>query len=348
MQRDSDVASESRGREEHGPETVTLATKVAFLGRPDSYPESPRTVEAVETRLSWVFLTPTHAWKLKKPVRYDHLDFSELEQRRRDCEAECELNRPLAPGVYLSVVPLTCESDVLLTIDGGGTVVDYLVCMRRLPRGECLEDRIRTDTATPEAVERAAETLASFYRDLPATGTVNPDIVAAAIESDADELATLPIDPGAGVEHLRERLQSSLERIRATLAGRDRREVHGDLRPQHVYLGDPAVFLDRLTFNRELRLMDPLEELAFLALDCERLGAAWVGTCFLDVHARVTGDQWPPELLAFYRARRALLWALLSARHLVRGGHRHWHRRTLAYLRLGRESLGEVGEGSVR
>ncbi|MDZ7828531.1 MAG: hypothetical protein U5K33_03250 [Halofilum sp. (in: g-proteobacteria)] len=324
---------------------VTLATKVAFLGRPGSYPESPSTVEAIETRLSWVFLTPAHAWKLKKPVRYDHLDFSELDARRRDCEAECALNRPLAPGVYLSVVPLTCEEDDRLAIDGVGDVVDYLVCMRRLPRLECLEERIRSDSATPEAVERAAETLASFYRELPVIGPVDPDAIATVMESEAGELATLPVGPGAGVEDLRDRLRSTLKRIRATLATRARREVHGDLRPQHVYLGDPPVFLDRLTFHRELRLMDPLEELAFLALDCERLGAAWVGRYFLDVHARITGDDWEPELLAFYRARRALLWALLSARHLVRGGHQHWHRRTLAYLRLGRESLATVNEG---
>ncbi|MFW5969709.1 MAG: hypothetical protein ACOCP9_03645, partial [Halofilum sp. (in: g-proteobacteria)] len=66
------VPDQSDGRAHVSPEAViTLATKVAFLSRPGSYPGAPETVDAIETRLSWVFLTPDRAWKLKKPVRYD-------------------------------------------------------------------------------------------------------------------------------------------------------------------------------------------------------------------------------------------------------------------------------------
>ena len=319
---------------------VTLATKVAFLSRPDSYPEQSATVEAVETRLSWVFLTPTRAWKLKKPVRYDHLDFSALEARRGDCEEEVRLNRPLAPDVYLGVEPLVMTRAGALAIGAAGRPVDYLVCMRRLPSERCLEDRIYAGEPDADEVTRAAEALAAFYRDAPSAGHVDPEAIAGEVDTEAAELETLPLGADAGAARLREKLQRALVDQRRQLVRRERREVHGDLRPQHVYLGAQPVFLDRLTFRRDLRLMDPAEELAFLALDCERLGAAWVGDRFFEAYGRVAGDEVPAELVACYRARRALLWALLSGRHLLRGApERPWRNVARDYLRLGLESL---------
>lgn len=319
---------------------TTLATRVAYLSRPDSYPERPSTVEAIETRLSWVFLTPDRAWKLKKPVSYDHLDFSSIEARRRDCEAEVRLNRPLAPDVYLGVETLTARPHGLLEIGGDGAPVDYLVCMRRLPGARCLENQIRSGEPEAREVARAAEVLADFYRDAPVEGAVDPDALAEEVDTHARELEGLALGPDAGVGTLRDRLAEAIAAQRACLAQRQRREVHGDLRPQHVYPGEPPVFLDRLTFRRDLRLMDPAEELAFLALDTERLGSAWVGEVFVDAYRRATGDTVPASVFACYRARRALLWALLSGRHLLRGGpERPWRERTREYLALGLASL---------
>lgn len=63
-----DATDDHRGTSARRGE-VTLATRVAPLCRSASYPERSATVEAIETRLSWVFLTPERAWKLKKPVR---------------------------------------------------------------------------------------------------------------------------------------------------------------------------------------------------------------------------------------------------------------------------------------
>src|SRR4030042_657356 len=102
---------------------ASLEAKLGLLGRPDAYPEAPSRVEAVETHMSWVFLTDTHAYKLKKPVRYDYLDFSTVEARRLDCEGEVRLNRRLAAEVYLGVVPLVLDAAGRPSLGGaGGTV----------------------------------------------------------------------------------------------------------------------------------------------------------------------------------------------------------------------------------
>src|SRR5438552_14402493 len=79
---------------------------VAALARPDFYPHRPRTVEYVQTHISHVFLAGPYVYKLKKAVRFPFLDFSTAELRRHFCLAEVRLNRRLAPGVYLDVLPV--------------------------------------------------------------------------------------------------------------------------------------------------------------------------------------------------------------------------------------------------
>jgi len=70
-----------------------LAEKVRFLSEPEAYAGDVRGVDVRETHMSWVFLTEREVFKLKKPVTYPHLDFSTLEKRRANCEAEVRLNR---------------------------------------------------------------------------------------------------------------------------------------------------------------------------------------------------------------------------------------------------------------
>ncbi|NUB11534.1 hypothetical protein GAY28_01700 [Azospirillum brasilense] len=83
---------------------VPLDAKVAFLRKPDAYPDRPSRVETIETHLSWVFLTERYAYKLKKPMPLPHVDFTSLTTRRRNCLTEMRLNRRLAPDVHLGVV----------------------------------------------------------------------------------------------------------------------------------------------------------------------------------------------------------------------------------------------------
>jgi aminoglycoside phosphotransferase family enzyme len=93
-------------------------------------------------------------------------------------------------------------------------------------------------------------------------------------------------------------------------------EGHGDLRPEHICVRGQGAIIDCLEFSRDLRMLDPLDELAFLALECERLGDARMGQWFLDEYHDVTGDDAPAALLHFYRVYRALRRANIAARHL--------------------------------
>jgi uncharacterized protein len=121
----------------------SLASKIAFLSRPDSYGDPARTVSHRETHMSWVFLAGDRVFKLKKPVCFPYLDFSTLARREAACRAELKLNCRLAADVYLTVVPLVWTPRGL-AIGGSGVTVDWLVVMRRLDEASTLERTLRT------------------------------------------------------------------------------------------------------------------------------------------------------------------------------------------------------------
>ncbi|HXK57421.1 MAG TPA: aminoglycoside phosphotransferase, partial [Gammaproteobacteria bacterium] len=68
-------------------------------------------LELIETHISWVILTGTYAYKIKKPVDLGFLDFSTLAKRHHYCTEEVRLNRRLAPAFYLGVIPVTGSPD---------------------------------------------------------------------------------------------------------------------------------------------------------------------------------------------------------------------------------------------
>jgi len=114
-------------------------------------------------------------------------------------------------------------------------------------------------------------------------------------------------------------------------------EAHGDLRPEHVCLEAQPVIIDCLEFNRSLRILDAASELAFLALECERLGAPEIGKQLLNVYREQTGDPAPNALLEFYRAHHAVVRAKIAIWHLKDDtilDEAHWVAKAEQYLRM--------------
>lgn len=324
---------------------VPLEVKVAFLRSPEAYEERPDAVEAVETHMSWVFLTDRRAYKLKKPIRYDVLDFSTLWRRRRSCLREVRLNRRLAPDVYRGVVPLTLGPAGELELSGTGRPVDWLVEMNRLPASLML-DRVITDgTVARSQVEPAAGMLARFYQHALPTIVEEEryrDHLEEGVIADRDELVR-PVYrlPAAHVRHAADVQLRYLHEASEVFDRRVREgrivEGHGDLRPEHICLTDPPAIFDCLEFSRELRMLDPADELSFLELECRRLGAPRVGGWFLDVYRDMTGDAPPDDLLSFYRRFRALRRAKIAMWHLREPGIEaadRWRERAEWYVRM--------------
>jgi len=301
-----------------------LAAKVAFLRRPEAYAFAVKEIVARETHMSWVFLAGERVIKLKKPVRFPYLDFSTLARREAACRAELTLNRRLAPGVYDAVVPLVQGSGGL-AIGGQGEIVDWLVSMRRLDESRTLENALLTRQLSASQVEHLVATLIAFYNRaerLPVCPAAHLRDWRRSLAFNRAVLLDARLGLPAGLIRAIDRVQSRfLERNAALILDRVRgRHIvngHGDLRPEHIFLTDPIRIIDCLEFNARLRAVDPFDEIAFLCLECERLGGGFAADAIRRGIAKGLRDGLSHALFLFYRCHRATLRARLAIAHLL-------------------------------
>ena len=326
---------------------IPLQEKVRFLQRPDSYPDPPERVEYLETHMSCVFFVDQFVYKMKKPVRYEFLDYTALDARKYFCREEIRLNRGLAGPVYLDIVPLVVDHGGNMHLAGPGAAVEWLVKMRRLSRERMLDYAIGNRTVTEDDISAVITKLVRFYRG----GTVQttPDAFLRRLKARIDEnraQLTLPVfglsDGQVARIHEAQRdlLARRPEMFAARAAGHMLVEGHGDLRPEHVWLGPEPMIIDCLEFQREFRILDRVEELAFLAMECELLDAREISRLIFAVYRDTAGDLPPEPLIAFYKSYRAGLRAKIALWHIhdVNADEaENWRQRARDYLRLAEE-----------
>lgn len=340
-------------------EWIGIDQKIALLRDPDSYPERTSDVSVIETHKSWVFLADHHAYKLKKPIQHNSVDFRSLEARCSNCEIEVALNRRLAGDVYIGVEQIRQGEQGQLTLGGIGELVDCVVKMKRLPADRMLSRLIADGNVQEYEVRRLAAKLARFYRDSPSVLT-NP---AEYTDHLTDELQTSFAaleSPGLGldvtrVSRIRDHLERFLEDRGELLADRVNTgrivDGHGDLRAEHVCLLPDPVMFDCLEFDARLRVVDPVDELAFLSLECERLGDASIGRILTSEYAAITADLVTHSLVSFYKVYRACMWARLAAWRTAELDPERWGKwteRIESLLRLAEENLSGMVDENAR
>jgi aminoglycoside phosphotransferase family enzyme len=323
---------------------VSLADKVAHLSGPQAYPHPAHDLARKETHMSWVFLAGGHVYKLKKPVRFPYLDYSTLAKREAACRAELALNRRLAPDVYETVMPVT-RGPRGLTIGGEGDVVDWLVVMRRLDESQTLEHAVLAHELETWQLDRLVATLVAFYRRANAV-FVSPATHLVHWQRSLAYNRRVLLDPRLGMPAGRvrriDRAQRRFLTTHAQAIGNRVRERHlidghGDLRPEHIWLGDPVLIIDCLEFNAQLRAVDPLDEIANLCIECERLGGHWASEYIKRRAIHALRDHVSERLFTFYRCHRATLRARLTIAHLFEPNPRtpdKWPRRAREYLAI--------------
>lgn len=302
--------------------------------------------EAIETHFAWVFLAGDRAWKLRKPVRRDPMDYGTLDARRRGSEAEVQLNRRLAPHIYLGIQPLTRTVNGRFAIGGDGAVVDWLVEMQRLDRRRMLDEMLASGHPTTHELDRIAGMLADFYRREPPAVTDGAALAArlrAQVDANSGVIATLD---GDGATRLRDAQRVLIDAHRAWLDARASGgcvvEAHGDLRPEHILLDEPPAVIDCLEFDRNLRILDRAEELEFFAMECSRLGHAATGERIARECLARLADDAPLQLRQFYRSHRAATRAKLYVWRATEpdgGSPQQWLETARTYLGFALDSI---------
>ena len=333
-------------------DAVSTARKVEFLAEPGKLPDSSAGVEVRETHYAWLFLTQQFVYKFKKPIRGPRLDYRSLTVRRAMCDRELRLNRRLASATYLEVRPLLMTHSGALSMTGSGEPVEWLVTMRRLPAELMMDVALSEGRVSQRDLGRLVAKLVAFYSCA--------DRAPLASRQYQDKLAD---ETSNALKVLAQRLPASERRRAASIGGmlqarlikceqllEDRveghfiRDCHGDLRPEHICLHEELQIIDSLEFDHQLRYLDSLEELCFLASECRRSGHAWVEGAILDAYRAVSGDQYPDALVDLYAARRALTRAMLMAwRGAERADFVKSLDRAVEYLEMTRDYLSRGG-----
>ena len=283
-------------------------------------------VRLVETHVSWVLLTDTLAYKLKKPLRLPFLDFSSLAARRHFCEEELRVNRRLAPSLYLDVVELR-DSARGPVFGGAGELLDVAVRMRRFDDGALWSERALHDSLLPAQIDAMAHRLASFHGEA-AIAPPDSEFGSSALHRQVTRGLVDGLDTwlrGAGAagdgfdsQALRAWLPLQIGHLAAFFDQRRRagrvRECHGDLHLANLLQnGDDATAFDALEFDPQLRWIDPLHDIAFVVMDLMAFRQEPLAWRFLSAYLDASGDHEGLPGLRFFLVSRALVRAQVAA-----------------------------------
>jgi uncharacterized protein len=292
---------------------------IEFLASPSTH--GGASVERIDTHTAIVFLAGTRAYKLKRAVLFDYLDFSTSDRRRALCDAEVRLNRRTAPALYRDVVAVTRELDGALALGGIGTPVDWVVEMNRFDQ-DMLFDRLAGEGRLDlELMPPLATAIAEFHTAADHRADHGGKAgMAWVIEGNAAgfaEYGAACLDPSASVRTTDD-ARTELERRGALLDARREagfvRQCHGDLHLRNIVLldGRPTLF-DAVEFNDEIACTDVLYDLAFLLMDLWRRRLPRHANAVWNRYLAETGELEGACLLPLFLSCRAAVRAKTSA-----------------------------------
>jgi aminoglycoside phosphotransferase family enzyme/predicted kinase len=295
---------------------------IAALQNPALYPHPVDGFQVIETHISWVLLTGPFAYKIKKPVNFGFLDFTDLARRQHFCNEELRLNQRLTKGLYLQVLPITGSVEAP-QLGGSGAPIEYVLQMRQFPQDQLLDHLQAQGRLTSAHIDALTQQIARFHQSTPQVPAEHPlctpEAMVAPLRQNFEQIRPLLSEPAdlAQLDALEGWAESHFARLRPLLAKRATegfiRECHGDIHLGNATVIDGEVVLfDCIEFNEAFRLIDIVQDAAFLAMDLEDRGLKSLAQRFINGWLEHTGDYAGLELLNLYKTHRALVRAKVN------------------------------------
>lgn len=327
---------------------MALPEHLSGLLDPGAYPHPCPAIELIETHISWVVLTGVYAYKLKKPVCFNFVDFSSLALREHYCREEVRCNRAFAPDLYLGVVAVRMDGAGLrIGAEDGGGVLEWAVQMRQFDPELALDRMLERGELTAGALRGFGGDLAARHAGLPVLDASPREVrrrIVAPVEDSFEEIA----GTGLGGEQralFEEALAASrsladalLPLFEARISAGALRECHGDLHLSNLALVDGEITaFDCLEFNDNLRWIDTMSDVAFLFMDCHVRGEIALAYAFLDGYLDGSGDYPGLALLGYFCVYRSVVRAKVAALRWVQAGEAEAAGRCLTHLAWARD-----------
>ena len=311
---------------------LSLPPLIRALLDPGLYPGAVERVELLQTHSAWVLLAGDSAYKIKKPVQFDFMDFSTRALRRAACQAEMRVNRPFAPGdpalqIYRGVLPIVGSPEAPRWGRPGvddDAAIEFAVHMRRFDEAGRLDHLCEHGALLPSHLVQLARRLGQVQAQAavaPASSPWGqPQTLQRVVQDNLQTLRSL-IDEAAQRQQL-EVLQAWTDAqwpaVQARLAERRAagcvREGHGDLHLANLVLqGNEVLPFDAIEFNDALRWVDVAGDLAFTWMDLQRMGRPGLGHLLISEWIDASGDVSATQILAFFAVYLALVRAKVAA-----------------------------------
>ncbi len=350
-----DKESEEKRKEESKKETKEKGTDLK------SVPFSFNSAETIETHISRVYLTDKFAYKQKKPVNFGFVDYTTLEKRISFAKRELSLNRRACSGIYLDLVELRQKKDKQFTGFKDGRLIDVFVRMRRVDSGRFLNNILKSNQALSEIkindiLKKTAKRIYLFHKTARTSKRIskfggydvykanwddNYAIIAEEKEKKGTDLffqktekkrsvpffSSLSLSCSSFRSAYSSFLESSIfsEFIRLRSEGGFVRDVHGDLRMEHIAVLDPRrvngiCLMDCVEFDERYRCQDIYLDIAFLLMDFEFNGYfcesvlffGYYKNCFNYLKSIAPFEKYESFVIPFFKAYRAIVRTKIS------------------------------------
>ncbi len=301
-----------------------------------AFPHVVDELTLIETHISWVILTGQFAYKIKKPVRFDFVDYSTLESRRQYCHHEVSLNRRFAAELYLGVVPIvvaqgqyTLKSDVLdeMSLNNTATpaseVIEYAVKMQQFPQESIVAAKLNHPQLSPAAIDRFGREIARFHKSIESLPDERKVDFAVRFHHDLQDNFVVLREAFAGhprqtsLQQLEQWIEQEFADKQMVIQSRCQRgmvrKCHGDLHLKNIIqLNDRLIAFDGIEFNEDLQWIDVVNEIAFTVMDFSARGRSDLGWRLLNSWWVSMGIDDGLQLLRLFVVYRALVRAKVT------------------------------------
>ncbi len=281
-----------------------------------SFPFEVGELRVVQTHISYIFITNTYVYKIKKPVNFGFLDFTTLEKRKYFCEREVELNRRFCPDLYIGVVPVVKIGDIY-RFEADGEVVEYAVKMKKLPEDGMMIDLLKKKAVTEKHIDLINDVLEPFYKKAETGEKVNVYGSIETISFNTEEnfeqtksfvgIAISEDKYNFIVNYTRNFIKEEEALFRKRIEEGFIRDGHGDLYSANICFDDlnKVYIFDCIEFNERFRCGDVCSDISFLAMDLDYHRERKLSDYFVNGYVEKSGDKELLKLLNFYKCYRA-------------------------------------------